>query len=65
MIWYKSCPKCGKGDLMLERDLVGFYRQCLQCGYMQDLAMEQTTNASTVLVNVKPLQRPVRRAEAA
>ena len=32
----KSCPRC-KGDLFLERDIYGWYEQCLQCGHMKDL----------------------------
>jgi DNA-directed RNA polymerase subunit M/transcription elongation factor TFIIS len=31
-LWLKSCPKC-KGDLYSDRDIMGYYRQCLQCGY--------------------------------
>jgi DNA-directed RNA polymerase subunit M/transcription elongation factor TFIIS len=31
-LWFKSCPKCG-GDLYSDRDIMGYYRQCLQCGY--------------------------------
>lgn len=31
-LWLKSCPKCG-GDLFSDRDVMGYYRQCLQCGY--------------------------------
>ena len=31
-LWLKSCPKC-KGDLYSDLDIMGYYRQCLQCGY--------------------------------
>ena len=31
-LWIKGCPKC-KGDLYSDRDIMGYYRQCLQCGY--------------------------------
>jgi len=30
------CPKCG-GNLFLDRDLYGWYEQCLQCSYTGDL----------------------------
>lgn len=33
---FRSCPKCS-GDLYVDYDLNGWYEQCLQCGYMQDL----------------------------
>ena len=31
-LWLKGCPKC-KGDLYSDLDIMGYYRQCLQCGY--------------------------------
>ena len=36
MLYLKSCPKC-HGDMFLEKDSYGAYRQCLQCGLMKDL----------------------------
>ena len=33
----KSCPRC-RGDIAIERELDGWYEQCLQCGYLRDLA---------------------------
>ena len=33
MMWLKSCPKC-RGDLFLDKDEYGWYKECLQCGYM-------------------------------
>ena len=32
----KRCPKCG-GNIFLDRDLYGWYEQCLQCSYTSDL----------------------------
>jgi len=32
----KACPRC-KGDVYLEKDMYGWYEQCLQCGYSRDL----------------------------
>lgn len=32
-----SCPRCGKGDISLDKDHYGWYEYCLQCGYMKDL----------------------------
>ena len=31
-LWIKGCPRCG-GDLYSDRDVMGYYRQCLQCGF--------------------------------
>ena len=35
MLDLKSCPRC-KGDMHTNRDFYGEYRECLQCGHMQD-----------------------------
>ncbi|OGZ23862.1 MAG: hypothetical protein A3A08_01745 [Candidatus Nealsonbacteria bacterium RIFCSPLOWO2_01_FULL_41_9] len=32
----RSCPRCG-GDLFIDRSLDGWYEQCLQCSYTQEL----------------------------
>ena len=32
----KKCPRCG-GDFFIEKDLYGWYEQCLQCSYRQEL----------------------------
>ena len=32
----KNCPRC-KGDVFIDRDLDGWYAQCLQCSYRQEL----------------------------
>jgi uncharacterized protein (DUF983 family) len=34
MIWFKACPRCKLGDLYLNEDIYGKYRQCLQCGHV-------------------------------
>lgn len=36
-MWFKSCPRCQMGDVVLDRDIHGRYILCLQCGYMKDL----------------------------
>ena len=36
MVYYRSCPKC-MGDMHIRRDFYGDFRECLQCGLMQDL----------------------------
>jgi Zn ribbon nucleic-acid-binding protein len=38
MLKLKSCPRCKKGDIALDRDQYGWYEYCIQCGYMDDLA---------------------------
>jgi DNA-directed RNA polymerase subunit M/transcription elongation factor TFIIS len=43
------CPKCG-GNLYLDKDYNGWYEQCLQCGYMKDLAVVYQHRAKVPLV---------------
>ena len=37
MVYYKACPKC-TGDMHIRQDLYGDFKECLQCGLLQDLA---------------------------
>ena len=37
MVYYRSCPKC-RGDMHIRRDFYGDFRECLQCGLVQDLS---------------------------
>ena len=32
----KGCPRCG-GDVFIDKDLNGWYEQCLQCSYRSEL----------------------------
>jgi len=33
----KSCPRCKRGDIGVDRDHHGWYEYCIQCGYVRDL----------------------------
>ncbi len=37
MLYLKTCPRCS-GDMYLDRDLYGPFKECLQCGYIMDIA---------------------------
>ena len=37
MLLLKACPRC-RGDLYFDRDFYGQYKQCIQCGHMEDIA---------------------------
>lgn len=41
---HHSCPRCN-GRLSLEKDSVGFYQECIFCGFTKDL--EPATKAET------------------
>ena len=36
MVLFKACPRC-HGDMHENRDIYGDYKECLNCGYMQDI----------------------------
>ena len=36
MILFKSCPRC-HGDVYINRDIYGDYKECLTCGMMEDI----------------------------
>lgn len=40
MTLFKACQRCG-GDLRSSSDLYGDYMQCVQCGHLIDLPLEQ------------------------
>ena len=33
---FKKCPRCG-GNIFIDKDIHGWYEQCLQCGRSSDL----------------------------
>ncbi len=47
MVYFKGCPRC-KGDMHLNRDMYGQYKECLQCGYMLDVEKAESRFAAQV-----------------
>jgi len=41
----KACERCG-GDMSYESDIYGWFRQCLQCSYLEDLSSEAAAEAA-------------------
>jgi len=41
----KACERCG-GDMSYECDIYGWFRQCLQCSYLEDLSSEAAAEAA-------------------
>lgn len=41
IIVFKACPRCGVGDVVVDKDMWGWNAQCLQCGYMKDFDSEK------------------------
>ena len=46
-MWYKSCPRCERGDIMLSKDEYGWHIQCVQCAFIKD--MDDPREASDIL----------------
>jgi len=48
----KRCPKCG-GNIFLDKDLYGWYEQCLQCSHTSYLdtvvEVRERTDASSLV----------------
>ena len=38
----KGCQKCG-GDVFIEKDAYGWYQECLQCGWRDELTVPVKT----------------------
>ena len=38
MVWFKSCPRCAKGDMAFEADEEDSRIRCVQCGYSKYVA---------------------------
>lgn len=36
MVMFKACPRC-MGDMHVNKDMYGEYRECLMCGFMADI----------------------------
>lgn len=37
VMWkFRSCPRCG-GDIFIDRDADGWYKECLQCGSLHHM----------------------------
>ena len=53
----KGCPRCG-GDVFIDRDHYGWYRECLQCGYMGTLDVSQLPNMPPQKRLVLPVIEP-------
>ena len=61
MVFYRSCPKC-KGDMDMRRDLYGGFKECLQCGLLQDLVQNRRVSFSVGSSNSKGTKKKGRAA---
>jgi len=56
MLYLRECPKC-QGDMYLEKDHYGSFRQCLQCGMIKDLDVPVATVAQAAEAMAVPGRR--------
>ncbi len=40
MMYLKACPRF-EGDLYVNSDVYGEYKECLQCGFMEEIARDK------------------------
>ncbi len=50
---FKKCPRCA-GDLYIDKDMDGWYEQCLQCSYRRDLRSLEGVPEQTAPTAEKP-----------
>ena len=51
MLHFKSCPKCITGTVEHNFDAHGNYLQCLNCGFMRDIADNVTKRNVTSMLS--------------
>lgn len=54
---YKGCDKCG-GDMMLDRDIDGWYESCLMCGKIVYKTGDDNAIKTKEVKNVKGRTHP-------
>ena len=59
VIHFKECPRC-RGDLHSAEDMYGAYKECLQCGHVEDIQRKPSTREGRL-----PASKRSRRTEAA
>ena len=55
MMWFKSCPRCERGDVIFEEEREGCRVKCVQCGFSREV--DSHYEASRVLQARLPEQR--------
>ena len=52
MLLLKACPRCRRGDLIVEREEYGLVVDCLQCGYVGDLSTVPSQRRARSVVRI-------------
>lgn len=64
MVMFKACPRCN-GDMHVNRDVYGEYRECLMCGFMADVPTPSTLGIKMAGAKKKETKRGSRTRTAA
>ena len=59
MFLLKSCPRCRRGDLIVEHDEFGVVVDCLQCGYAGDERSVQRSVSMSPVMQAAPQHEKV------
>jgi hypothetical protein len=59
MLSWQSCPKC-KGKIYVDRDLYGWFVECLMCGFSHDLEELGISQEKSIQVELKLSQNEIR-----
>ena len=51
-MFLKACKRCG-GDMHINRDIYGEYKECLQCGLMLDMVSSGDVLAASIAESKK------------
>ena len=52
MMHLKACPRC-RGDMIASQDVYGLFKQCLQCGNVQELGRPRAVASRLVIDSPK------------
>ena len=44
MMWFKSCPRCDRGDMLFEEEREGCRVKCVQCGFSREVDSRYEVN---------------------
>lgn len=52
MLGWQTCPKC-KGKIHIDRDMYGWFVECITCGYIRDLEEVDLAKDNGVEIELK------------
>ena len=62
MLQLKACPRCGTGDMTIDKDNYGWFWQCIQCSHLEDLPEVAVEQVAGRLRKDAAVREPVKQA---